>query len=97
MQPLQPHRVASVFSMTADMLETLNAAVLVIGPYLSTPPPEPAIIQVDHDFLHICALQLAGGLRAFVVAERRVEGNTTICFHIKVGLEHMSDLKQEHV
>lgn len=29
--------------------------------------------------------QLAGGLRAFVVAERRVDGNTTICFHIKVG------------
>jgi hypothetical protein len=34
-------------------------------------------------------VQLAGGLRAFVVAERRVEGNTTICFHIKVRVWYL--------
>lgn len=32
----------------------------------------------------LLCVQLAGGVRGFVVAERRVDGNRTVCFHVKV-------------
>jgi len=45
----------------------------------------PACLCVVSVAVFLCCAQLSGGVRAFVVAERRVEGNTTSCFHIKVG------------